>query len=572
MGGDQTGGGPLPPVDAHLLSVLFTELGAGVYVVDAAGKIIACNPWAERHLGYPPGALLGKDAHRLLNPLPGGDHGLPEQRPILEELADGHGVSGDRAVLLRSDGTTSAVWWTATPLPSGGGAVVLFHDDAARRDWEEQRAHRYAHSEALRERAESDLAETSWLGELTVALSSTLDAEEGLRRLVRLLVPRIADAALVDLAASAGRLHRVAWAHRAPDRVPAGALEDDLPRHGPVSKAVVAQVLAGGPTRHLAAPFVPPPDADALERATAAMLTGLGAGQALVVPLRTRLATLGTLTLTRAPGERPFDEADLSLAEEIARRATLGLDNARLHAGQADIAATLQRALLTDLPAHPGLELSAHYRPASHAAEVGGDWYDAFPLPGGDLALIIGDVTGHDIQAASRMSELRSMLRALAVDRPHDDPGTILRRLDRAQDHLALADSATAVFARLRPAAEGAWRLSWSVAGHPPPLLVSGNGRARHLSGGHAPLLGALPEAPRPTAEMVLAPGSTLLLYTDGLVESRVQDLDTGMTRLRGYAALHHEWPLDELCAGLAGELGDPRDDITLIAVRIPAS
>ncbi|WP_437113588.1 SpoIIE family protein phosphatase [Streptomyces violaceusniger] len=148
--------------------------------------------------------------------------------------------------------------------------------------------------------------------------------------------------------------------------------------------------------------------------------------------------------MTRAPASPAFNEADRLLAEEVARRATLGLDNTRLHAAQADIAATLQRARLTDLPAVPGLELAAHYQSAQRAAEVGGDWYDAFLLDDDDLALVIGDVTGHDIQAVSRMSELRNMLRALAVDRPEETPGQILRRLDTAQARLTLADSATA--------------------------------------------------------------------------------------------------------------------------------
>ncbi|MFJ2651664.1 SpoIIE family protein phosphatase [Streptomyces sp. NPDC087420] len=589
--------------DGELLSTLFAHAAAGMYAVDGAGRVIACNPWAERILGHRPGGLTGLDAERVLH----ASH--DDIKP------------GERAVLLRADGTPLPVWWTSAPLP-GQGTVVVFHDTGAEGERNERRSDRYAHSEIAREQAEFDLAEATWLGELTLALVSTLEAEEGLARLARLLVPRLADSAVIDLIADRGRVRRTAWTHREPDHVPAGVLEADPPLFGDASTAPLAQVLRGGPTQLLNAPFLttlsgtspsapvpvapappgptpaatpppatgtghlpppgapvppaaPPPPAaaartDALGRATTAMLADLGAAQALIVPLRLRDSTFGTLTLTRSATTPPFNDADRVLAEEVARRTALGLENARLHAQQADIAATLQRALLTDLPHVETLELAAHYQPAEHTAEVGGDWYDAFLLPDGDLALVVGDVTGHDIQAAARMSELRNMLRALAVDRPEEDPGSILQRLDRAQAHLRLADAATVVLARLRAGKDGAWRLSWSTAGHPPPLVVSADGTTRYLDEAHAMLIGLLPATARPTVTTELPPGSTLLLYTDGLIESRTQDIDSGLGRLRGYTAAHHTQPLDRLCIDLARHLGDTRDDITLIGARIP--
>ncbi|QIQ01031.1 SpoIIE family protein phosphatase [Streptomyces liangshanensis] len=548
--------------DGELLSALFAHATAGMYAVDGAGRVVACNPWAEQILGHRPGGLTGRDATRLLHA--------------------SHDSTGraERAVLLRADGTPLPVWWTSAPLP-GRGTVVVFHDTGAEGEHNKRRSDRYAHSETAREQAEFDLAEATWLGDLTLALVSTLEAEEGLAHLARLLVPRLADGAVIDLIADRGRVRRTAWTHREPDQVSAGVLDADPPLFGDTSPAPLAKVLRGGPTQHLNAPFrtglsgtppsAPAPlPADALGRATTAMLTGLGAAQALIVPLRLRDSTFGALTLTRSATTPPFDDADRVLAEEVARRTALALENARLHAQQADIAATLQRALLTDLPLVETLELAAHYQPAEHTAEVGGDWYDAFPLPDGDLALVVGDVAGHDIQAAARMSELRNMLRALAVDRPEEDPGGILRRLDRAQAHLRLADSATVVLARLRAAEDGAWRLSWSTAGHPPPLIVTADGATRYLDEAHAMLIGLLPGTSRPTVTTELPPGSTLLLYTDGLIESRTQDIDSGLLRLRRYAAAHHTQPLDRLCVDLARHLGDTRDDITLIGARIP--
>lgn len=568
--------------DGDLLSALFDHAGAGMYAVDATGRVIACNPWAEHLLGYAPGGLVGLDAQLTLHPPRAGEHGVPVQQPAHSVVAAGRRVSGDRAVLLRADGTQLPVWWSAAPLPRGrgaadgpGGAVVVFHDTGAERERIDRSADRYAYSEMAREQAEYELAEATWLGDLTLALVSTLEADEALARVARLLVPRLADAAVIDLVVDRGRVRRTAWTHQDTDQVPAEVLEADPPAYAEASAAPLAQVLTGGPTQYLSAPFhtgdpAPPAEGDALGRATTAMLTELAAEHVLIVPVRLRTSTFGALTLSRGAAGPPFSAADRVLAEEVARRTALGLDNARLHAQQADIAATLQRALLTDLPDVSTLELAAHYRPAERTAEVGGDWYDAFPLPDGDLALVVGDVTGHDIQAAARMSELRNMLRALAVDRPDEDPGTILRRLDNAQAHLGLADSATVVLARLHALPDGAWQLSWSTAGHPPPLLITADGRTRYLTDAHSMLIGLRPNTVRPTATTELPPGSTVLLYTDGLIESRTQDIDTGMTRLRQHTAVHHAQPLDRLCVTLARTLGDIRDDITLIAARIP--
>ncbi|MEV7069054.1 SpoIIE family protein phosphatase [Streptomyces collinus] len=558
----------LPLADETLMSALFEAAGAGVYAVDEGGLVIACNPWAERLLGYEAGTLIGVDAHAILNPRAGNAAGVPEQRPVLREVALGKRVSGDRAVLLCADGSPLPVWWSAAPLPPemghGAGAVVVFHDISAQRKREGQRADRYAHSETMREQAEYDLSEVTWLSELTLAMVSTLEAEQSLERLARQLVPRLADTAVVHLCEGEA-LRPVAWAHHLPDVLPASPSEAPGLPEDSAHHAALRRVMQGAGMQQTAGPAVD-------GSAQTGLLGVAEAVDVLVVPLRLRATTLGALTVARAAASPPFNEADRVLADEVARRTALGLDNARLHAAQADIAATLQRALLTDLPEVSGLELAAHYQPAQRAAEVGGDWYDAFPLDGEDIALVIGDVTGHDIQAASRMSELRNMLRALAVDRPEEGPGQILRRLDTAQSRLTLADAATVILARLSPSSDGRWELSWSVAGHPPPLLLTAESTSTYLTGPSAMLLGLRPTMQRPTARMMLPAGSTLVLYTDGLVESRSQDIDTGMTRLRQYTDTHRGLPLPRLCADLARDLGDTRDDITLLAARTPGT
>jgi serine phosphatase RsbU (regulator of sigma subunit) len=275
------------------------------------------------------------------------------------------------------------------------------------------------------------------------------------------------------------------------------------------------------------------------------------------------------MTLVRTDPACPFTDDEVVLADEVARRAALSLDNARLYGQQADIAAVLQRSLLTDLPHLEDLELAAAYRPAQRGAEIGGDWYDAFLLPGGDLAVVVGDVVGHDLQAASRMGALRNMLRVLAVDSART-PGEVLRRLDAAMDHLGVADSATAVYSCWHPAGRRRWRFTWSNAGHPPPLVVTPDGEATWLEDGHTLLLGIGTDVPRPTATMDLPPGTTVLLYTDGLVESRAQSIEVGLARLRRHATAEAHRSVDELCTGLIEALGHPDDDITVIAVRTP--
>ncbi len=259
------------------------------------------------------------------------------------------------------------MWWTTAPLPTGAGrgrgAVVVFQDATAQREREGRRDERYALSETMREQAEYDLAETTWLGELTLAMTTTLDADEALHRLVRQLVPRLADTAVVSLAD--GPTHRLAAAaHHTP-----GVLPRALPRRragagAPRPPRGRHPHPGGGGTQHLT-DLAPAPGSEATCSRAWSRRGACSCAAAARQDLRR--ADPG-----RASASPPFNEADRVLADEVARRISLGLDNARLHAAQADIAAALQRALLTDLPDVAGIELAAHYEPAQHTAEVGG--------------------------------------------------------------------------------------------------------------------------------------------------------------------------------------------------------
>jgi serine phosphatase RsbU (regulator of sigma subunit) len=226
------------------------------------------------------------------------------------------------------------------------------------------------------------------------------------------------------------------------------------------------------------------------------------------------------------------------------------------------VAVELQRGLLPkQLPAIDGLELAAHYEAAG--AEVGGDWYDAFQLPDGDLAVVIGDVVGHDMAAAASMGQLRSMLRALAVD-TGGTPDDVVSRLDRLATGLQVTSFTTLLYGRIRQA--GAQHmLCWANAGHPPPLWMDRDGSGRLLTEARGLVLGAQPDVVRHCAEAALPPGATLLLYTDGLTEQRGGRPDDDVVeRCAGLSGLALSELCDELLSG-----APPYDDIALLAVRV---
>ncbi len=185
---------------------------------------------------------------------------------------------------------------------------------------------------------------------------------------------------------------------------------------------------------------------------------------AAIAPIRGLRDVLGALTLGRSEQPDAFTTADLTLLEDITRRAGLALDNARLYQRQRKVAETMQRYLLPQLPHVPGLETTSRYLPAPDASHVGGDWYDAFSLGDGDTALVIGDVSGHDLDAAAGMAQLRNVLRSYAWSSRHESPGRVVERVDRAVLRITDVSMATLVLAVLGTDEEGRWTLSWTNA------------------------------------------------------------------------------------------------------------
>ncbi|HKP91564.1 MAG TPA: GAF domain-containing SpoIIE family protein phosphatase [Thermoleophilaceae bacterium] len=266
--------------------------------------------------------------------------------------------------------------------------------------------------------------------------------------------------------------------------------------------------------------------------------------------------------------DREFDEEEKRLLSLVADRAALAITHARLYEREHGIAETLQRSLLPrSLPRVPGAVVAARYLPARAEAQVGGDWYDVVPLTGGGLALTIGDVSGHGVEAASLMGSLRDGLRAAALE--GESVARATERVDRLlQSQRGGGDDAiaTALFGVL--GADGA-HLDFTSAGHPPPLVIRPDGSAEFVLGGLSTPLGVLANGSRPTARIDLEPGSLLLLYTDGLVERRDASIEVGMRRLAEAAREADRDPelfCEAVVHAMLGSEG-PADDVALLAV-----
>jgi serine phosphatase RsbU (regulator of sigma subunit) len=293
-----------------------------------------------------------------------------------------------------------------------------------------------------------------------------------------------------------------------------------------------------------------------------------------VLPIRGPDRVLGALTLVH-DRYRAVDPADIATATEVAERLGLALDNARLYEQQRQLAHELQLSMLTAPPEPDHAHVVVRYLPAAEAARVGGDWYDAFVQPDGATTLVIGDVVGHDTAAAAAMGQLRSMLRGIAVT-GDAGPARLLTQLDSAITQLQLNTYATAAIARFEQTpdevARGVTRMRWANAGHPPPLIIHPDGTiAAPASWLGELMLGVDPTTPRSEQVVSLDRGTTVLLYTDGLIERRSADLDDGLQRLRAAAAGLADRPLPELCDRLIAELVEttPEDDVALVAIRL---
>lgn len=406
-------------------------------------------------------------------------------------------------------------------------------------------------------------------------IGTTLDVEQTARELAEVTVPEFADVVAVDVLDSA------IDEHRPPTRVGPAVFRALALKAAYPTEAV----QAADPPGHIATY-----DADRLatqcvrtghpiliahadgndlrsmarDEHGATLLARSGVHSYMAVPLTARGSNLGFLGLTRARDPQPFDEDDLAIATELASRAAVCIDNARAHQSVRNAAETLQRSLLPDHPSHfPGLQVASRYQPAQAAYEIGGDWYDVLPLGGDRTALVVGDVMGSGIDAAAAMGRLRTATIAFAgLDL---DPTRVLEQLDAITSGLEQY-IATCLYVAYDPH-RGECRIA--NAGHLPPVLLRSGKQPRLLDLPTGAPLG-VGGVPFETTTVSLDPGDQLVLYTDGLVETRHQPIDERLGTL-----LHvldaPDCPLEETCDRLLHDLRQPgdHDDVALLIARV---
>ncbi|MFD3615390.1 SpoIIE family protein phosphatase [Streptomyces sp. NPDC058676] len=425
-----------------------------------------------------------------------------------------------------------------------------------------------------------------WLHDAGVRIGTTLDVTRTAEELTEVAVPRFADFTAVDLpdavllgdepvslgAGTAlrrialGSVHEVPYLYGVGDPVhyvPTTPQARSLETRRSVLEPVLVEAegwLAQDPAR--------------LERVLAAGIHSL-----ITVPLRARGATLGVVSFYRSDKPAPFEEDDLSLAQELAGRAAICIDNARRYTREHNTALALQRSLLPrGRPEQSAVDVAYRYLPAQ--AGVGGDWFDVIPLSGARVALVVGDVVGHGLHAAATMGRLRTAVHNFcSLDLPPDDLLThlddLVGRLDRGEGWAvdnSQADcgivGATCLYAVYDPVSR---RCTLTRAGHPFPAVVAPDGTVEFVDLPSAPPLG-LGGMPFETVELELAEGSQLVLYTDGLIEDRHRDIDSGLDLLRTVLAHADRAPEDTCEAVLDALLPErPSDDVALLVARTHA-
>ncbi|MEA2973161.1 MAG: hypothetical protein QOG82_1619 [Actinomycetota bacterium] len=410
-----------------------------------------------------------------------------------------------------------------------------------------------------------------FLADASRVLSSSLDYEETLARVARLAVPGIADTCTVYLVDDEGvRLAVTAHADSDLDAL----LRDRAARRQPTTNPLILGIVETGEPVVLtelndetwARLAQNPEELEVLQR--------LGIRSAMLVPLSTRDRRIGVLALTASTSDRRYRPSDLPFVEDLAGRAAVAIENARAQEARAEVVRTLQRSLLPhSLPLLPGLEVGARYHPVGGRSEVGGDFYDVFPLGRGRWGAAIGDVCGKGVMAAQLTALARYTVRTAA--RSEARPSGVLEVLNRSLLDHETGDRFCTIVQAYVDTAEEPVRVTLSCAGHPLPLLVDGAGEVRPLGRpGTAVGLFVSPTVFDDTHRLL--PGETLVLYTDGVVEARAPDGTFADGLLEDVLRRTHGQPADAVAAAVEAAMldfqgGSPRDDMAVLVVRSPS-
>jgi PAS domain S-box-containing protein len=547
--------------DAALAMRLVSQSPVGLAILDPELRYLAVNPALEHITGQFAAERLGRPVGEVLTYLDSN----PEAR-LRRVLETGESVV-DRHIVCRPPGDPEHEHaWSVSYYrleDSGGRVLGLAYSviDVTER-------HRAA-AEAAQARQRLAL-----IARASASVGTTLDLETTARELADVVVPVLADVASVDVLDSAldgrtapheGTAHFRALAVRAAHPTEAVRAADppgELAAYD--SDRLITQCVRT--RRPVLVPHATRRDLGRIARhgEAASLLATAGVHSYLAVPLLARGEVLGALDLKRTRNPRPFDDDDALLAWELAARAAVCIDNARGYQAQRHAALTLQRSLLPEPPSHlPGLEVACRYQPAGATSEIGGDWYDAIPLRGDRTALVVGDVMGSGIKAAATMGQLRSAARAFAeLALP---PAEALHHLDHLTEGVEQTIT-TCIYCVYDP---GRDQCEICLAGHLPPAL---------MRPGHAAELLDLPTGaplgvggvPFEATTVPFRPGDELVLYTDGLVETRSEPIDARLDTLLDALTATRGRDLHDTCDRILKMLRPPggEDDVALLIAR----
>lgn len=543
-----------------LVEAIITSAPVGIAVFDLDLRYVRVNDAYAALSGVPAAEHVGGRVGEVVSlpPQVGADlrRVVTTGRTILGravEIDDWRGPGGRRHLSVGYYPVRST-----TGVLVGAGATVV--DVTQSKLAEAERA-------GLLRRAESAQQRLAILATASTVLTTTMELDELLARLARVLAPGVADWCVIELVGPDGVVEHVTVSNRDASR--AAELSDFLRSHpvqldgpGPLAEALRTGMARVVRSQEIAAAV----GAAAADRGEPALAFDT-LESSVVVPIGAHGSTLGVLILSTEPG-RSLDDEDLDLAVEIAHRAALALENVRAFQQEHQIAESLQRAMLpAAVPIVPGVDIAVRYVAATDGASVGGDWYDVIAFPDDDVGLVVGDVVGHDLAASSAMGQVRSALLAYACEE-HEHPSAALARLDRVFHTLGLT-YASCIFAVLDRAAR---TLRWSNAGHPPPLLMR-HGRATFLDDGTGILLGVTDGEVGAEGVIGLEPGDVLVLFTDGLVERRGESLGDGLDRLARAMTRIAVHDAEAISDALLAELLPPgitrADDVALLVARV---
>jgi serine phosphatase RsbU (regulator of sigma subunit) len=434
-------------------------------------------------------------------------------------------------------------------------------------------ARRRTHLQALSEERRLSAARAEFLAEATTLLVSSLDYAQTLSNVARAAVPSLVDWCAVDLV-EAGAIRRVAVAHADASKERFGwELSERYPpqlsdEHG------IAEIIRS--CRGQLLPLIDDAilEAGARDAEHLRLSRELGLGSAMAVPIIWQDRAIGAITFVNSRGSRPLSAEDFTLAIDLAARAARAIEHARVHGERDHIARTLQAALLPPaLPLAPGLELAARYRPARGAADVGGDFYDCFPLSGGEWVALVGDVQGKGVEAAAVASLIHHSLRTISMQ--ERSPARMLERLNDVvvrRREGCRGRFCTLALVKLRVRGDGTVKASVALAGHAQPLVRRREGTVEAV-GTHGTLIGAVPSVEVHDTDFILDEGDVLLLFSDGVTESRRGGRLLGENGLAELLAAADSSVAERLCAHvehavLNPQTGEPSDDVAVLAVR----